>query len=217
MLLDVGLDTVAFIESHYIEERGLSPEKTVNYLNENFINHGRLGSKCSKGGLYPPTEPKKSCSLDEPRLIVLDIGLSASTPTMTSGCVLECSLDGQIKRTLAENQSLPDGLAVDPRDGRLFWTNMGVPGMNDGSVISFDPKANAVETIVPAGTINTPKQLTLDTISNKIYFCDREGLSVYRCNFDGSQLEKIIHAGSPDDHVQAEDARNWCVGIAVSP
>lgn len=53
---DVGLDTVAFIEEHYVKERGLSGEKTVGFLRENYLEKGRFGSKCEKGGLYPPKQ-----------------------------------------------------------------------------------------------------------------------------------------------------------------
>jgi hypothetical protein len=52
--LDVGLDTVAFIESHYVQERKLSPEKTVKFLQQNYLDQGKLGKKSSKGGLYGP-------------------------------------------------------------------------------------------------------------------------------------------------------------------
>ncbi|OJJ84167.1 3-hydroxyacyl-CoA dehydrogenase family protein [Aspergillus glaucus CBS 516.65] len=54
MMDNVGLDTVAFIEEHYVKERGLSGEKTVDFLREKYLEKGRLGSKCEKGGLYPP-------------------------------------------------------------------------------------------------------------------------------------------------------------------
>lgn len=54
--IDVGLDTVAFIEEHYVKERGLSGEKTVDFLKENYLEKGKLGSKCEKGGLYPPKQ-----------------------------------------------------------------------------------------------------------------------------------------------------------------
>jgi len=215
--LEVGLDTVAFIESHYVQERGISSKNTVDYLNENYIKHGKLGTKSSLGGLYSASQNGTTSHPEEPRLIVLDIGLSAASPSMNSGSVIEISTDGEDKEILAENQSLPDGVGIDPDTGRVFWTNMGVPGANDGSVVAFDRQSKTIKTIVPQGTVNTPKQLALDTRSNKIYFCDREGLSVYRCNFDGSNLEKIIQAGNPKDAREAADARNWCVGIAVAP
>lgn len=136
---------------------------------------------------------------------------------MTSGAILECSASGQIQKALVENQSLPDGLAVDTQTGRLFWTNMGIPGQQDGSVLSYDPQTKAVDTLILPGTINTPKQLALDSTSNKLYFSDREGRCIYRCNLDGTELEKIIQAGNPENPEDAQDPRNWCVGLAVAP
>jgi hypothetical protein len=136
---------------------------------------------------------------------------------MTSGSILEISANGQVQKSLVENQCLPDGLVVDPQTGRLFWTNMGIPGKEDGSVLCYNPETKAVDTIIPTGKINTPKQLALDSTSNKLYFSDREGLCVYRCNFDGTELEKIVQAGNPQKLEDAEDARKWCVGIAVAP
>lgn len=49
----VGLDTVAFIEQHYVKERGLSPATTVDYLQKEYIDEGKLGAKSGKGGFYP--------------------------------------------------------------------------------------------------------------------------------------------------------------------
>ena len=60
--LAVGLDTVAFIESHYVAERGLSPEMTVDYLKRNFLDAQKLGNKSPNGGLYPPKSKEHSAS-----------------------------------------------------------------------------------------------------------------------------------------------------------
>jgi hypothetical protein len=49
--LAVGLDTVAFIGSHYVAERGLSSEMTVEYLKCNFLDVQKLGNKSLNGGL----------------------------------------------------------------------------------------------------------------------------------------------------------------------
>ncbi|GLA38509.1 hypothetical protein AnigIFM63309_005806 [Aspergillus niger] len=56
MMDAVGLDTVAFIEKHYVAERGLDTEKTVDFLQTNYLSQGKLGNKSSKGGLYSPAE-----------------------------------------------------------------------------------------------------------------------------------------------------------------
>lgn len=212
----MGLDTVAFIESHYVEERGLSPAKTVDFLNTQYIADGKLGTKSSHGGLYPPTAGKQATS-QAPSLLVLDIGLASPTPTMSSGSILEYSITGQLKRTLAKGQALPDGVAVDTDTGLVFWTNMGIPGKQDGAVLSLDPNTMAIETIVAPGTINTPKQMTLDKAAKKVYFCDREGCRVYRCNFNGSELETLVATGNPENTDPAENIHGWCVGIAVAP
>lgn len=206
-LVDVGLDTVAFIENHYIHERGLSGEKTVDYLTKNYLDHGKLGTKSSKGGLYPVPQ----AGADEPRLLVLDIGLSAVTPDTKAGQILEFTPDGKRHRVLVRNQALPDGLVVDPVTRRMFWTCMGVPGKQDGAVYSSNLDGTDIQTVLSPGSVNTPKQITLDRSARKLYFSDREGMRVYRCNLDGSDLETLISNGDNPDTMQ------WCVGIAVVP
>lgn len=47
----IGLDTVANIERHYIAERGLSSTHTVDFLQANYLDHGKLGDKSTEGGL----------------------------------------------------------------------------------------------------------------------------------------------------------------------
>lgn len=207
---------MAFIENHYVEERGLSPEKTVDFVKKNYINKGRLGNKCSSGGLYLP-ESRLTHGAAQTKIIVLDVGLSAATPSFKSGQILELSADGKLQKTLVKDQALPDGLAIDPTSKRMYWTNMGIPGKADGAVYSANLDGSDIRTLVSPGETNTPKQLALDLSAHKVYFSDREGLRVFRCNYDGSDLEIVIQTG--DYHVpeETQDATRWCVGIAVSP
>jgi 3-hydroxyacyl-CoA dehydrogenase len=65
MMDAVGLDTVEFIEEHYIKERGLSGKNTVDFLKRNYIDQGKLGAKSGKGGLYPAGETTKSTGEDK--------------------------------------------------------------------------------------------------------------------------------------------------------
>ncbi|KAL4807211.1 hypothetical protein BDV18DRAFT_159430 [Aspergillus unguis] len=152
-------------------------------------------------------------------ILVLDIGLSSNEPSFSAGQILQVSPDGQVQKVLATGQSLPDGIAVDHSIRRMFWTNMGVPGREDGAVLSANLDGTDIKPVVApgTGTINTPKQLALDTAARKIYVCDREGVRVIRCNYDGSGFEVLIQAGDPTDAAaSAKDARNWCVGVAVA-
>lgn len=198
----------------------MSSEKTIDFLQKNYIDQGKLGNKCAKGGLYSladdhPTNTNGNSK--EPKILVLDLGLSSDTPSMTSGQILELSSDGQEQRVLVSNQPMPDGLGVDSATGTMFWTNMGIPGNNDGSVHSASVDGTNIQTVVSPGTINTPKQLAVESTSKKIYFSDREGLGVYRCNFDGSDLEVLIKNGNSENPEEREDSSRWCVGIAVAP
>ncbi|PYH99432.1 cytochrome P450 [Aspergillus ellipticus CBS 707.79] len=215
MMDSVGLDTVAFIEQHYIHERGLPSEKTVDYLTANYLDQGKLGNKCAQGGLYSPVPADTTT---DKRLLVLDIGLASSTAASSvatpAGEILSFTPDGKRHTVLVPNQLLPDGITIDPSTNRIFWTCMGIPGKHDGAVYSSTLDGSDIRPIVPVGTVNTPKQITIDRTAKKLYFSDREGSAVYRCNLDGSDLETLVSRGNKED---GSDIRDWCVGIAVAP
>ncbi|KAL1655376.1 hypothetical protein SLS61_001839 [Didymella pomorum] len=225
----VGLDTVAFIEGHYIAERGLPSTHTTDFLKKNYLDQGKLGNKSDKGGLYPPKSQEtindgvidertanKTTSPDR-TLLVLDAGLSASEPGAGAGAILQLSTDGSAPKTILSNQALPDGIAIDHSKKRMFWTCMGVPGEKDGAIYSANLDGSDRRTVIDSGKINTPKQLALDTSADQIYFCDREGCTVYRCLYDGSDLEVLARNGGTASYTAGQaNAMNWCVGIAVS-
>ncbi len=151
-----------------------------------------------------------------PRILVLDIGLAALALSATPGAILEISGDGKTQKVLRSSLSLPDGIDVDKENNRMFWTCMGIPGQDDGTLGSAALDGTDAKTIVPSGIANTPKQLVVEPISQKLYFCDREGLRVFRCNYDGSVLDELVKTG--DWKTEGSDDQNkWCVGIAVSP
>ena len=140
------------------------------------------------------------------RLFVLDL---------SGGRVFSLNPDGSDPKTLVTGCRLPDGLVVDSAAGCLYWTNMGVPHRNDGSIerANFDGSNRRV--IIPAGITFTPKQLHLEKKSGKLYWSDREGMRVMRANLDGSQVETLIQTGEGEG--DRHDPSNWCVGITVDP
>src|SRR6267142_547400 len=106
------------------------------------------------------------------RIFFLDLG---------AGRVLSANPDGSDLRTLvSEGRKLPDGLAVDVAAGHLYWTNMGNPKANDGSIFRSDLDGRTMTTIIPPGGTFTPKQLQIDKPNGKLYSCDREGMQVVR-------------------------------------
>jgi DNA-binding beta-propeller fold protein YncE len=122
--------------------------------------------------------------------------------------------DGSDLKTIVdEGRRLPDGVVVDVAAGHIYWTNMGNPKANDGSIERSDLDGRNLTHIVPTGGTFTPKQLQLDKKNGRLYWSDREGMRVMRSNLDGSKIETLIETGHGE--IDRKDARNWCVGMAL--
>jgi sugar lactone lactonase YvrE len=124
--------------------------------------------------------------------------------------------DGSDRKVIVSDCRLPDGIALDVAAGHIYWTNMGSsPSANDGSIERADFDGKNRKVIVPSGATFTPKQIQLDHKNGKLYWCDREGMRVMRCNLDGSQVETLVETGRGD--AERRDQTRWCVGITIDP
>jgi hypothetical protein len=134
---------------------------------------------------------------------------------LSAGQVLSANPDGSdLKTIVSEGRRLPDGIVVDAEAGHLFWTAMGNPSANDGSIERADIDGKNLKHIVPPGGTHTPKQLQLDKKNGKLYWCDREGVRVMRCSLDGTSLETLADTSQGETR-PGKDATKWCVGIAL--
>jgi DNA-binding beta-propeller fold protein YncE len=129
------------------------------------------------------------------------------------GQLFSINPDGSGKTVIVTGCPVPDGVAVDVEAGHIYWTNMGMPPANDGSIERVDLDGGNRTVIVPSGGTYTPKQLHFDAESRKLYWGDREGMRVVRCNLDGSNVETLVQTGHGDD--DRRDETNWCVGVTV--
>ncbi len=102
----------------------------------------------------------------------------------SGGRVLSVNADGSDRKVILTGCRIPDGIVVDAEAGHIYWTNMGVPNLNDGSIERVDLDGQNRKTIVPEGGTFTPKQLHLDKKNGKLYWCDREGMRVMRANLE---------------------------------
>ncbi|KAI5360158.1 putative six-bladed beta-propeller, TolB [Septoria linicola] len=101
--------------------------------------------------------------------------------------------------TLLDNLHMPDGITISQKlvesSGRRWATRLQTTELS----------------------LHTPKQIIIDEEAGKLYFCDREGLRVHRCDPDGGGQEILVQTG---DWVLNKDHQNeqtrWCVGIAIS-
>ena len=132
------------------------------------------------------------------------------------GRILSVNADGSDRRVILSGCRIPDGVVVHLETGHIYWTNMGVPNRNDGSIERANLDGQNRVTIIGEGKTFTPKQLHLEKKSGKLYWCDREGMRVMRSNLDGSDIETLVDTsnGSPRP---GTDLTKWCVGIVVDP
>src|SRR6202047_3457614 len=128
--------------------------------------------------------------------------------------VLSLNPDGSDRKVIVTDCRIPDGIAVDVEAGHIYWTNMGVPNRNDGSIERADLDGRNRKTIIPQGGTFTPKQLQLDKENGKLYWCDREGMRVMRANLDGSNIQTLVDTSHGDPR-PGPDLTKWCVGIAL--
>ncbi len=140
------------------------------------------------------------------RLFVLDL---------SAGAIVSMNTDGSDRKVIVTGCRYPDGVGVDAETGHIYWTNMGVPDLNDGSIERADLDGQNRETIVPEGATFTPKQLHVDKKNGKLYWSDREGMRVMRSNLDGSAIETLVQTGQGE--ADRRDLTRWCVGITVDP
>jgi sugar lactone lactonase YvrE len=123
--------------------------------------------------------------------------------------------DGSDKKVIADGCRVPDGIAVDVEAGHIYWTNMGMPSLDDGTIERADLDGGNRKLILGQGITHTPKQLHLEKDSGKLYWCDREGMRVMRANLDGTDVETLVITGKGEE--DSRDATKWCVGITVDP
>ncbi len=116
----------------------------------------------------------------------------------SGGRVISMNPDASDRKVIVDGRRIPDGVVVDVEAGHVFWTNMGNPAANDGSIQRADIDGRNLTTIVPEGGTFTPKQIQLDKRSGKLYWSDREGMRVMRANRDGSHVETLVERGRDD-------------------
>ncbi len=133
--------------------------------------------------------------------------------SLSDGQVMSMNPDGSGKSTVAAGGHMPDGIAIDVSSGHIYWTNMGVPHLDDGSIERCDFDGGNRVVIVPVGVTHTPKQLHLDPAAGKLYWADREGMRMMRCDLSGAHVETLVVTGDPQS--DRGDAAKWCVGVAL--
>src|ERR1043165_1726517 len=184
---------------------GMAGNRSVEQLaqteNEELLGLLKIRAAAGRSSETAPANGKAS-----ERVFFLDV---------SGGRMESLNPDGSDRRVVLDGlKRIPDGIDVDEKAGHIYWTNMGNPKKNDGSIERLNLDGTNRTTIVPEGATFTPKQLKLDKQRGKVYWSDREGMRVMRVNFDGSQIETLVDTSEGDPR-PGRDETKWCVGIAV--
>ena len=159
---------------------------------------------CSTAAEISSAAPSRLLFLGQAKVFALDPA-SGSVTTLVD----QSPTDG------SRPTGVNDGIAVHAATGQIFWTNMGKAAERDGYIMRCEADGTGVTTIVTPGGTFTPKQLKIDEAAGKLYWSDREGMAIQRCNLDGSKIETLVITGSAKFNV--DDQTRWCVGMALDP
>ncbi|CAH2009921.1 unnamed protein product [Acanthoscelides obtectus] len=99
-------------------------------------------------------------------------------------------LNGSFRRTLvAGDMESPRAIAVDPRDGYLFWTDWDseLPRLERCSLAGLDRQI-----LVRLGNNRWPNGLTLDYTIRRIYWIDARTDSIHTSNYNGEDIREVM-------------------------
>jgi len=110
----------------------------------------------------------------------------------------------------------PDGIVVDAEAGHIYWTNMGNPIKNDGSIERVDLDGKNRATIIPEGSDIHPKAAPSREGEQQIVLVRSRGDA--RHALQSRWFKDRNPCGYQwSDPRPGPDATKWCVGITVDP
>jgi len=115
---------------------------------------------------------------------------------------------------IARDEETPDGVVYDSASQRLYWTNMGRDyDVKDGHIRYGSLNGEESGYTVSVGNTHTPKQLAMDADSRYLYWCDREGMRIERCQIATGKVEVLLDSSKLFPSEVRES--RYCIGIAL--
>lgn len=138
---------------------------------------------------------------DHIRYLALDLsaGKLYWTESAPSKKIRRSNLDGTQVQQVAAHPFVynPYGVAVDPVNEKVYWTDAGHPS---NPFIRYIKRANVngsnIETLIAEGFSGSPLSISLDLAAGKMYWAGNG--EIRRANLDGSQQEVLLVQGSPN-------------------
>jgi hypothetical protein len=97
------------------------------------------------------------------------------------------------------------GLAVNPSNGRMYWTT--TVGPSGPAIMSANLDGSGVALVLSLGAASVPRAIAVDATRGRLYVADFGQRAILACNLDGSAFGALAAFGAP--------ARPW--GAVVDP
>src|SRR5258708_27197438 len=78
---------------------------------------------------------------------------------LNAGRIHSMNTDGSDRKTIVSDCHFPDGIVVDAEAGHIYWTNMGIPSLNDVSTKRAGIDGTNRKTIIAQVHTHTPQQI----------------------------------------------------------
>lgn len=111
------------------------------------------------------------------------------------GPISRMNLDGTGLEVLTYTVGIGNGIAVDHRGGKIYWTEYG--GSGSSVIRRAELDGSNVETLLTTmDGLATPQHIAVDPAGGKIYWADIDGeAQIARANLDGSGMESLYSGG----------------------
>ena len=103
----------------------------------------------------------------------------------SGGRIHSANADGSDRKVIVTGCRIPDGIVVDVEAGHIYWTNMGVPNRNDGSIERADLDGqNRVTIVMKARHLHRSSSISRRRAANFIGAIAKECASCARISMD---------------------------------
>jgi DNA-binding beta-propeller fold protein YncE len=107
-----------------------------------------------------------------------------------SGQINRANIDGSNKESLATGLVQPAGIALDPVQGKVYWTELDRKFDGFGSIQRANLDGSNIESILTG--IDEANGLALDAVHGKLYWPDLTTHRIQSANLDGSGLHDVV-------------------------
>jgi len=93
---------------------------------------------------------------------------------LSGGRIHSMNTDGSNRKTIVTDCRNPDGIVVDTEASHIYWTNMGIPSLNDGSIDEWISMGRIARCRISGGTSRRSRFISIRKTASYIGVIGRE-------------------------------------------